>query len=690
MTPPDGLLFDLPESAGPSRRRTSTRVPRPPVATTAGEPWPLNGRINVVLFAGMGGTCAGIEDAGFPVHVAVNHDKVAIAAHRALNPHTLHLQADIFEVCPMDATGGRPVNILWASPDCRDHSVAKGGAPRSPRVRSMAWQVCRWVGVLHRHGLGPNVVYLENVREIRGWGPLIAKRDKATGRVVKLDGTVAAPGERVPVQEQQLVRDPRRVGRSYRAWVRHLRGLGVHYEDRDLCCADFGVPTTRKRLFGIGTLDGIPPRWMAQTHAHRHSAEVRDGLLLPHVPAARIVDWSLPIPSIFDRKRPLVQATMRRIAVGMKRFVIEASHPFLIQLTHSGGPRVHDSREALRTVTTAHRGEVAVIAPQVAVWRGASAGSDVAAALPTLTANSYHKRPGGALPLGLVAASLVQTGYGERPGQAPRCLDVEDPIGTQVAGGAKHAVVAAYLAEHRGRSVGQASEEALGAQTQVPHHAVVGAWMVKNSTDVVGLPADDPVSTVVTTVGPQAVGAAFMVHQRGTGTATSPDDSVRTLSTGGGRGGDHVGLVAAYMTEYYGTGGQHQDVAGSLNTLSTRDRFGLTAAEISETLTPEQMTRAREVADFLRAFDAWDGGEVVTVGPWIVVDIGMRMLRPEEAAAAHELRLPSEIQADGITRPLTKTEAMRLVGNSVPKRMAQLLVQANARHALATAQAGAA
>lgn len=116
----------------------TTRAGTPPVS------WPLDPRINVVLFAGLGGACQGLEAAGCPVHLAVNHDAVAIAAHRALNPHTRHIRGDIFDVDPVAATGGRQVKILWASPDCRDHSVAKGGAPRSPRVRSMPWQICRW------------------------------------------------------------------------------------------------------------------------------------------------------------------------------------------------------------------------------------------------------------------------------------------------------------------------------------------------------------------------------------------------------------------------------------------------------------------------------------------------------------------------------------------------------------------
>ncbi len=786
--------------------------------------WPLQDGINVVLFAGMGGACQGLEDAGYPVHLAVNHDEVAIAAHKALNPHTHHLQADIYEVEPLEAIGGWRVRQLWASPDCRDHSVAKGAAPRSPRVRSMPWQVCRWTGRLRKRGLGPDVVYLENVREIRGWGPLIAKRDKTTGRVIKLDGTVAAPGERVPVQEQQLVRDPARAGQTYRAWVRHMQKLGATYEDRDLACADYGVPTTRKRLFGIAHFDGLKPIWPTVTHAHRLSAAARAGSLMRHVPTWTFIDWSLPLPSIFSRKKPLAAATQKRIAVGMKRFVLEAEKPFLIHLTHHGARPANDVEDSAPTFTGAHRGEMALVGPAViptthtsspdrvhdgqdavpvltagvkggelavvgttvvgaggwaydtrdvvcggvigAGGRAAqtppmdlqdslntsttkedrcvvaahvtkfnenSIGQDPREPIDTLMAGAprfgfvgayltrYHgeRRDGEArgaemddpLPVqttenrfGVVAVHLVQTGYGERPGQQPRAMSVEDGVGTMVAGGEKHAVVGVYLEEHRFGSVGQPAEEALGAQTTRDHHALVGAWMVQHNTGVVGHTPEESLSTMTTLGTQQQVAGAYLIHQRGTGIATSIEESARTLTTGGDRGGDHIGVVAPFLHHQYSNGSRHQDVDASLATQSTRDRTMVTgAAGIEPPLSPEQLARARQVAEFLRSHGVWSGGDLVVFGNWIVVDIGMRMLTPKEAAAAHELRMPDAITVPKrytggkrkglevrdvqgnvvyVTRPLTKTEAMRLIGNSVPKRMAMLLAILNAPQAL--------
>ena len=537
-------------------------------ARIASAQWPLDAGITVVLFAGLGGACAGLEEAGCPVQVANNHDDVALAAHQALHPHTRHVRGDIFDVDPVQATGGRRVRVLWASPDCRDHSVAKGGAPRSPRVRSLPWQVCRWAAQT-----GAEVIFVENVREIRGWGPLIAKRCKATGRVLKADGTVAAPGEQVPVRDQLLVRDQRRLGRSFRAWVRHLRGLGYAYEDRDLNCADYGIPTSRRRLFAVARRDGRPIQWPARTHAPREQAQALG--LMPWRAAAEILDWSLPLPSIFGRKRPLAEATERRIAAGLRRFVLENPRPFLVPVTHTGsGPRAHDGAAPLPTLTTAKGGELAVVAP-----------------------------------------TLVQTGYGERAGQAPRALDIKAPLGTLVAGGAKHAVVA--------------------------------AWMAQHNLDAIGVRADAPLSTLTTTGTQQQVAAGYLAHLRGTSTAREAAAPMPTLTAGG----EHVAAVAAFLTKYYTEGSTAQDAGEALGTITTKARFGVVAVEID--------------------------GE-----PYAITDIGMRMLTPQEAAAAHELRLPAAIEVAGVRRPLTKTEAMRLIGNSVPKRMARLLAEANVVHAL--------
>lgn len=255
----------------------------------------LDNRMTVVLFAGMGGGCDGLEGAGYSVHLAINHDPLAIAVHEKRHPHTRHMRCDVFEVDPREATKGRGVRVLHASPDCTHFSVAKGSKPVSKRRRSLAWVVVRWMGQVR-----PEVVTLENVQEIQTWGPLIAKRDKATGRVLKLDGTVAAKGEVVRVQDQQLVPDPRHRGRIWRAWLKHVARIGYNFEGKVLVCADYGVPTIRKRYFGVAKADGGAIGWPARTHAPRKLAKKLK--LKPWVGAYTIIDWSLPMKSIFGRR----------------------------------------------------------------------------------------------------------------------------------------------------------------------------------------------------------------------------------------------------------------------------------------------------------------------------------------------------------------------------------------------------
>lgn len=665
---------DLPATqvARPTRINVNRQKPTP----VTDDQWPLDDGINVVLFAGLGGACQGLERAGCQVHVANNHDDVALAAHAAMNPHTRHVRGDIFDVDPVQATGGRRVKVLWASPDCRDHSVAKGGAPRSARVRSLPWQVCRWVGKTR-----PDVVFIENVREIRGWGPLIAKRDKATGRVLKLDGTVAAKGERVPREQQQLVRDKKRLGRSFRRFTSHLKALGCVYDDRDLNCADYGVPTARRRYFGVARRDGQPIRWPERTHAPRAEAAALG--LLPWVPASDIIDWSLPLPSIFERKKPLADATMKRIATGLKRFVLDNPTPFIIPLTHHGEGRVYPVAETLRTVTSAHRGELAVVAPVIAGAGGRAAQvppMDVSEPLNTSTTKEdrilvgaqlvpaivpvCHSKGGdarihdGAAPIPTMTTAkggeLAVSGFVVKPNHTASYYDYfrghgpSEPFQTMTQEQG-YAVVGAHLTKFNENSNGQPIDEPIHTlMAGAPRFGLVGAFMAQHNTGVVGHELNDSLSTLTTAGTQQQVAAGYLTKFRGTCAHGQPvDDPAPSICANGG----HTGCVAAFLTKYYGAGADGQDCRDSLHTLSTRDRFGVVTVTIA--------------------------GQ-----SYAVTDIGMRMLEPHEAAAAHELALPKLITVNGKTRPLTKTESMRLVGNSVPMRMAMLLAQANASHAL--------
>ena len=391
----------------------------------------LDGELVIDNFAGGGGASTGIEAAiGRPVDIAINHSPEAIAMHAANHPRTKHYCENIWEVDPREACGSRPVGLLWASPDCTHFSRAKGGQPRSREVRALAHVVIRWARAVR-----PRTILLENVEEFQTWGPL-----DENGFPIKA-----------------------REGEDFRAWLAELTDCGYDVSFRTLVAADYGAPTTRKRLFLVAQRRGAAPIvWPEPTHGK--------GRPRPWRTAAEIIDWSLPCPSIFGRKKPLAEATQRRIAAGLRRFVIESAQPFIVPVKSWGGggngPR--GLAEPMRTVTTSKRGEFALVTPYLMTNTSGHPGRALGAPVPTVTTGDHHY---------LMAPTLVQTGYGERAGQRPRALDIEHPLGTVVSGG-KHALVAAFLAKHYGTSHGGPHpgvpvDAALGTVTARDHHSVV-------------------------------------------------------------------------------------------------------------------------------------------------------------------------------------------------------------------------
>lgn len=340
--------------------------------------------IIVDTFAGAGGASCGIERAlGRSPDVALNHDPVALAIHQANHPHTRHICQDIWQAPPVWATQGRPVGLLWASPDCTHYSRAKGKAvKRDQKIRELAWGVVRWAEQVH-----PRVIILENVAEFRGWGPL--------------------DSEGKPIHEAK--------GDHFRAWLRALRRCGYRVEHRVLKASDYGAPTSRERFFLIARRDGRPIVWPEPTHG--------PGRALPYRTAAECIDWSIPCPSIFlskakgralGVKRPLEEASRKRIAKGIVRYVLQAEEPFLAPVVHSGGCRPGrvaafmakyysgvtgcDLRRPLGTVTA--RDHHALVVAHVTKYYKTGVGSGCAEPLPTITSKG--------LKLGVVAAFLTK------------------------------------------------------------------------------------------------------------------------------------------------------------------------------------------------------------------------------------------------------------------------------------------
>ena len=369
-------------------------------------------------FAGGGGASTGIELAlGRRVDVAINHDPEAVAMHTANHPETRHYCESVWEVDPLEITQGRPVGLVWLSPDCKHFSKAKGGKPVEKKIRGLAWVALRWASKAR-----PRVIMLENVEEFRTWGPLV------------IDGS----GNARPC--------PKNKGREFNAFCNALRRQGYQVEHRELRACDYGTPTIRKRLFLIARRDGLPIVWPEATHGDPRNIATRAKKLKPWRTAAECIDFTQPCPSIFERARPLADATCRRIAKGIMRYVVEAAEPFVVgdavphvmTMRNAGKPHTA-ANEPTHTITAGGAHQFLVSAFLAKHYSGV-VGSDLQNPIGTVTSVDHHS---------LVTANLIQTGYGERDGQAPRALDIQKPLGTLV-GVQKHALVNAFLVKYYG------------------------------------------------------------------------------------------------------------------------------------------------------------------------------------------------------------------------------------------------
>lgn len=550
----------------------------------------------VDCFAGGGGASVGIEMAlGRSPDIAINHDPEAVAMHEQNHPLAQHYIENVWDVDPKKATKGRKVGLLWASPDCTFHSKARGGKPhrdrnKARRRRGLPWLMVRWAEQVR-----PRLCVMENVEEISAWGPLLS------------DGRP----------------DPTRKGFTFRRFVARLENLGYVVEYRELRACDYGAPTTRKRLFLIARCDGQPIVWPRPTHGPGG---------LPYRTAAECIDWSLPCPSIFERERELAENTLRRVARGVVRFVIndpdpfiapmgsaaamrEAVSPNLVRVAHAeAGPNSrrrgkgeHPLHEPVGTLPCSN--EFALAAPFVTKFRTGSTGTDLRTPLATITAGPKENPAGAPHALGLVVPTLVQTGYGERKGQAPRVPGLGKPLGT-VVDGQKHALVTAFLAKHYGgnEATGSALRKSIHTITSQDHHSLVTSNIVKlKGTCRDGQSANDPLHTIAAQ-------------------------------------GTHFAEVRALLIKFYSTGGQWQSLKDPMHTVPTKDRMGLVTVKGDD---------------------------------YAIVDIGLRMLQPHELFKAQGF--PEGYIFDFVYKGkrLSKSAQVRMCGNSVAPPVAAAIVRAN-------------
>lgn len=461
-------------------------------------------------FAGGGGASTGIEMAlGRSPDIAINHNAEAIAMHMANHPQTEHYIEDIWQIDPAKACKGRDVDLMWLSPDCTHFSKAKGGKPKSNKIRGLAWVAVRWAKAVR-----PKVIILENVEEFKTWGPLDD------------DGQ--------PVKALR--------GQTFDLFTSALRSEGYRIEHRELIACDYGAPTIRKRFFLIARCDGQPIVWPERTHGL--------GTEQPYRTAAECIDWSIPCPSIFGRKKPLVDATLRKIAKGTVRFVLNNPKPFIRQ--------------------------------------GYSGNNNSVAVSAFLT--QYH---------------------GEQSMKEVRGQVLDTPIMVVDSSNRYGLVQASFIAKHYTGVTGSAMDTPLGTITSIDHNSLVSCCLMRQFGTSSAVPIDEPMNTVM------------------------PNGS-----------GGKTGLIAAFLTKYYGNEKDGCSITEPLHTVTSKDRLGLVTVSIS--------------------------GQ-----DYVLTDIGMRMLQPRELFRAQGFLDSYIIDPIFNGKPLSKSAQVSAAGNSVCPPVSAALVKAN-------------
>ena len=581
-------------------------------------------------FAGGGGASTGIELAtGRPVAIAINHDPAAILMHKTNHPYTLHLQASVWDVDPEKVCAGRPVGLAWFSPDCKHFSKAKGAALVDRNIRGLAWIVLRWAGTVR-----PRVIILENVEEFTTWGPV--RKGK-------------------PVKSKQ--------GQTFRKWLSQLEALGYQVEHRELVAADYGAPTTRKRFVLVARCDGQPIAWPERTHAPRDSEAVRKGKLKPWRAAAEIIDWTVPMYSVFETKaeikakygvnavRPLADNTLRRIIRGVDKYTIQSGEPFIVPTGYGEragqAPRVHDISKPLPTVVSTCKQNLVepVLAPVTFPNTHHSVGSPADQPVHTITSAGNQV---------LAAANLIQY-HTEQGKENARVNAPAEPLPTVDASN-RYGLTTAHLTEYFGNGVPLDLREPMHTVTSHDREAL---------TSVVIHP----------------------VHAGGyNGKGNTPDKPLNTVTSAGG-----LMLAAHHIVEFKGQD-IGQDMKRPLRTITAsagKDRkcaggtFGLAASRIETYSDGAELGHWPEIRALLNRYCGYTLAEnevlLLCIGEvWFFIsDIQIRMLTPKELYAAMGFPPDYIIERDYTGRPYPKSQQVARCGNAVCPQMAAAVVRAN-------------
>ena len=599
-------------------------------------------------FAGGGGASTGIELAtGRVVDIAINHDPDAILMHRTNHPHTMHYQASVWDVDPVEVCRGRPVGLAWFSPDCKHFSKAKGGKPVDKNIRGLAWIVLRWAGTVR-----PRVIILENVEEFQTWGPV------RRGHPVKS-----------------------KTGQTFRQWLGQLEALGYTVEWRELVAADYGAPTTRKRFFLIARSDERPIVWPEPTHAPADSQEVKAGTKKPWRSAAEIIDWNLPTPSIFATKeevrerygvaavRPLARNTMRRVARGVDKFVIRSASPFLVIVNHAGEFRGQGLAEPLQTITAKHGYGVAspVMAPLTMHNNQNAVGTSITDPVNTITGTGAG---GHQMLITPTLAAIGQTGGGDR------CRSMEEPTHTQVSKAEECVVCPAmiqYHTEQTERVRGQGVTDPIMTIDASNRYGLAAATLTKYYNGDHNQDAAAPLHTI-TTRDREGVTVANLSKFYGGVVGAAASDPLPTVTAV-----DHNALQTAHMVKMKGTnlGGQAQD---PLQTITAGGgHHGVVATRIVKAEPGADLQNWPKIRAALNEFCDYhlEDTEVILFsigGAWyFMADIGLRMLTPRELYRANGFPDDYKIDRDYTGKEYGKTKQVARCGNAVPPPFATAL-----------------
>ena len=621
-------------------------------------------------FAGGGGASVGIELAtGRPVDIAVNHDADAIAMHSVNHPYTMHYKEDVFAIDPLTVTGGRPVGIAWFSPDCKHFSRAKGNKPVEHKIRGLSWVIIKWA----MSSVAPRCIFMENVEEIQTWGPLITDKDgkqrpdpEHAGETFKAFIGILSDGVSADCPALAEACEFLNIERGSADEQRLIKGLGYKLDYKVLKACDYGAPTIRKRFYLIARNDGKPIVFPAPTHGKGKG-------LKPYRTAAECIDWTIPCPSIFERKRPLATNTLRRIARGLDKFVIKNSKPYILEMnfdnqfqdidkpmstqtavnkhfvvtpslvecSHKNGTGVHNVKDPLNTQTG--KACFAIETPFLTKFQQHSKGQDAKAPLDTVMP--------GATRFGAVTPFLTPIGYGENKNQAPRVNSANEPVSTVVSSCKQYLTVPALIQYHseqsKGEVRGQKIDEPIMTVDGSPRYATFAANIVHYYGGADHASKSDAPIPTVTTMPRHYLCASNLCVLRKNMDGKSLEKPLPTLTTSAG----HFAEIRTYLLPIDNT---------------------------------QELYHWHEVRKLLNEYANYkiEENEILIIEingvPHFIGDVGMRMLKAEELKLAQGFPVDYVIDIERhIGKKYCEAKQIARLGNAVCPPVATALIRAN-------------